>query len=60
MLHGLDFGAPLYYCDPAVPGLKTRCVFIRHDGDAAVVMFADLDQVARVDYEQLAWRDPYE
>lgn len=55
MLHGLYFGAPLYYRSP-IDGHLTRCVYVREESDTrAVVLFMNAERVARVDSEQLEW-----
>lgn len=54
MLQGLYFGALLLYRSP-VDGHKTRCVYIRNDGERAVVLFQHAESVARVDHKQLEW-----
>lgn len=54
MLQGLYFGARLLYRSP-IDGHKTRCVYVREDGERAVVLFRHAERVARVDREQLEW-----
>lgn len=54
MLQGLYFGARLLYRSP-IDGHKTPCVYIREDGDRAVVIFRIAEKVARVDHECLEW-----
>lgn len=54
MLHGLYFGALLYYRSP-IDGHKTRCVYVGDDGERAVVLFRNAESVARVNHEQLEW-----
>lgn len=49
----LKFGERINYRSPIHPMLKTECVFVRHEGDRAVVLFAHAEKVARVDYEQI-------
>ncbi|MCM1223879.1 MAG: hypothetical protein NC548_56445 [Lachnospiraceae bacterium] len=54
MIHGLYFGARIIYISP-MDGHKTPCVYIRDDGNRAVVIFRHAENVARVDLKQLAW-----
>lgn len=54
-LHGLYFGAPLYYQSPSYSYVKTPCIFIRDDGGKAVVIFRDAERVDRVEYDRLKW-----
>lgn len=54
MLQMLYFGAQLLYRSP-IDGHKTKCVYVRDDGDRAVVLFQNAETVARVDHEQLEW-----
>lgn len=49
----LRFGERINYRSPIHPMLKTECVFMRHEGDRAVVLFVHAEKVARVDYEQI-------
>lgn len=55
MIHGLYFGARIVYISP-VDGHKTPCVYLRDDGNRAVVIFRHAENVARVDPKQLVWR----
>lgn len=54
MLQGLYFGALLLYRSP-IDGHKTRCVYVRDDGENAIVLFRHAENVARVDHKQLEW-----
>lgn len=54
MLQGLYFGALLLYRSPR-DGCKTRCVYVRDDGEQAVVLFYGADALARVEHKQLEW-----
>lgn len=54
MLQGLYFGAHLLYRS-SIDGHKTRCVYVRDDGEWAVVLFCHAESVARVDHMQLEW-----
>lgn len=54
MLQMLYFGALLFYRSP-IDGHKTRCVYVRDDGERAVVLFPYAENVARVDHRQLEW-----
>lgn len=51
-----EFGEKLIYNSPMKQGLKTKCLFIRHDPftNRAVVMFANAVSVAKVDYNDLS------
>lgn len=54
MLQGLYFGARLLYRSP-IDGHKVRCVYVREDGEQAVVLFHYAKRVVRVDHKQLEW-----
>lgn len=53
-MQGLYFGALLCYRSP-IDGHKTRCVYVGEDGERAVVLFRNAENVSRVNYEQLEW-----
>lgn len=54
MLQMLYFGALLLYRSP-IDGHKTKCVYVRDDGERAVVLFPNAENVARVARDQLEW-----
>ena len=55
-LQGLYFGAKLVHRS-SVDGLQRKCLFVREEGNEAVVLFKDKDTVSRVDFVQLGWAE---
>lgn len=54
MLQMLYFGAHLLYRSP-IDGHETICVYVRDDGERAVVLFPHAENMAKVNYAQLEW-----
>lgn len=54
MLRMLYFGA-LLLCRSPIDGHKTRCVYVRDEGERAVVLLPHAENVVRADRERLEW-----
>jgi hypothetical protein len=50
-----QFGDMMVYKSPMREELETPCVFLRYEGDKAVVMFKNAESCARVDKDKL-WK----
>lgn len=51
-MRALSFGKNICYRSP-IDGHLTKCVYIRNEGQKAVIMFRHAERVARVNYEDL-------